>query len=116
MSSDISEKRVLAMELLDLARKIQPQSARIEGIKDRLKEISEKSGSFREVVLDKGVVTVTAATRPKFRGVLPTFDAELYLALDEDERKKLEQDGVVTVTPSYGRPGHASVKVALAEP
>lgn len=114
MIAEISERRALAMELLDLSAKIRPEAERISEVKERLKTLASLSGSsFRETVAGKGEVKVRPASDGSFKGLLPVLDPELFLASDEAEQERLKTSGIVRIDPVYGRGSYAAVTVTL---
>lgn len=111
LSAAKAEKIRLATELLDAVAAIATELAAIDALKIQLRRIADISGSFTERVDGKGKVSVRATSAPKFGGIMPEIDPELFLALDEAERAKLIADGVVSMVAQYSRGSPSAVTV-----
>lgn len=114
MIVEISEKRALAIELLDLMAKISGVTAKIDELKDKLKACATTAGrGFSESVEGKGKVSVRAPTEGKFQGLMPELDPELFLAAKPAEQERLKASGIVSIVSQYGRGSAAAVTVEL---
>lgn len=110
----LEHRRELAKELVELNRKHAEAFARIDDIKSALRKIATDAGeNFKEEFAGKGAVKVSAGHDAVFKGIQPEINVELFLALPDARRKKLEDDGIIAMTPTYGRPYYGSVSVDL---
>lgn len=114
MIVEISERRALAIELLDLERRLAPELAAIERLKGKLKSLAEQGGtSFEESVEGAGLVKVRPAKAGGYRGLLPVLDAELFEAADAAEQDRLKVAGLVRIVAQYSRGSYAAVTVEV---
>jgi hypothetical protein len=97
----VAKSQRLATELLDFHHKLAKQFARMDAIKDELKNIATKSDNFKVVVVGKGSVSVAGAKGKAFNGKVPEIITEAWLALKPAERERLEKRGLVVETESY---------------
>jgi hypothetical protein len=110
----LAERRRLAVELVTIHHKHRSDFARIDELKAALKKIAGDAGeNFQEALEGKGVVKVSAPKDGKFKGIFPVIQEAAYLALPDARRNKLEEDGIVKMTPMTGNPFYGSVTVEL---
>lgn len=103
----------LVHQLLDLERTIAGELAEIAALKAELRNRAA-DGGFRINVPEKGVVTVSGGSAAAFKGLMPTIDGALFLALDQAERARLLDAGVVSMAEQWSRGSSSSVTVRLA--
>lgn len=105
------DRRALAEELLKLNIKHAVTFTRIDELKTDLRKIATDGENFKEEFPGKGVVKVSGEADAKFKGILPVIDPAKYLALPEKDRKALEDAGVISLVPTYGKPYAGRVAV-----
>lgn len=109
-----AERRALAEELVGIERKHSIAFARVDAIKAELRKIATDAGeNFQELFAGRGVVKVSGGHDGKFKGTFPTVQEKAYLELPEAKRKKLSDDGIVLMVPTYGKRYYGSVSVEL---
>jgi hypothetical protein len=109
-----SERRTLADELATLERDHEQAFARAGELRAALRKIATEGGaSFQELIEGVGLVKVSPGHAGKFKGTFPTVHVKPYLALPEAKRKKLADDGIITMEPLYGGPYAGSTTVEL---
>ena len=113
MTETGSERRSLARELLAVCVSIESETARIEELKTRLKAIADIAGIYKESFEGGASISVSPSKGGAFKGVMPVLDPELYLALDPDERARLQGMGLVREEAQYGRGSYASVRIVM---
>ncbi len=69
--------------------------------------------SFTEEFGQRGRVEVKSGRPKEFKGLLPELVAELYLALPEQRRKALEEQGLVVMTQHWSPAAKPSVTLRL---
>lgn len=107
-------QRELALELVGLMRKNVDVFARIDDIKTALRKLATDAGeNFKEEFPGKGAVKVSGGHDAEFKGILPEVNVKTFLALPPAKSKKLIDDGLINMTPKYGKPYYGSVTVDL---
>jgi hypothetical protein len=107
-------RRTIAEKVIELTHKIADDVPRIEEGKEKLRAIAtEANEGFVETFGQMGEIQVSAPSERKFKGIVPELNAEAYLDLAESRRKKLEEDGVVTMTREYTKGAKPSVTVRM---
>jgi hypothetical protein len=104
----------LATELVDIHVEHAKDFAREDELKSELKKIATDDGeNFQEVIAGKGKVKVAGRKDGRFTGTVPEVDAEKFLALSEAKRKKLLDDGIITMVDKYSGTYYGAVSVDL---
>jgi hypothetical protein len=108
------ERRKLAQELVNIENKHKAVFARVDEIKAELRKIATDGGeNFREMFTGVGVVKVSGGHDGKFKGTFPVVQEKAYFDLPDAKRKKLEDDGIIKMTPTYSGAYYGSVSVDL---
>jgi hypothetical protein len=97
------DRRDLCEQLLALRVKHADTFAEIESLKATLIEVAGDDGSFREVFIDRGQVSVSAPHPKAFKGHSPDLDVKAWDNLSDVRRKKLVDEGLVLIRPVYSR-------------
>ena len=78
----LERRRKLALERLDIERRLEPDNTRIAEIEAELKKIATDAGdSFREQFPDGSYVNVDPGHAAEFKGNVPVIQTEAWLAL-----------------------------------
>jgi len=108
-------RRATAEELLDHLVEHAAIFAKVETLKDKLRDFAIADGSgFKEAFDGKGEVSTTKASIRRLKGIMPTLKAERFLTLAEAKREKLIADGIVEMLEQWTEDRKPSVTVRLA--
>jgi hypothetical protein len=103
--------RQLAEELVRLTKENQCVFDREAELKSQLK--SGATSNFQETFPGIGQVNVSAPKKGKFKGTVPELVTETFLALKEDRRAKLIEQGLVANVDQYGGDYYGAVTVKV---
>jgi hypothetical protein len=107
-----ADRRDLCERLLALRLKHADIFAEIESLKAELIIAAGELGEgFREVFVGRGQVTVAPPKPKEFKGHIPEIDPKIFDALTDARRRKLVDEGIVKVVPSWTRDFHGRVDV-----
>jgi hypothetical protein len=107
-------RRAIAEELLDLHIEHADVFAKIDTLKEKLRELSiADSAGFKEKVDGKGEVSVSAPSVAKLKGIMPALKPEVFLELGQARRDKLVADGLVEMREEWTKERAPSVTVRL---
>lgn len=113
----LERRRELCEQRLDIERRLKPEYDRIDVLDAGLKAIAEQLGdSFREMIPEKGSVSVSPPYGAEFKGDVPVVQTEAWLALKKSERNTLVKSGLIKVEPQWGKAfgGRVTVKALSA--
>jgi hypothetical protein len=107
-------RRAVAEELLDHLIEHAAIFAKVDTLKDKLREfaIADKTG-FNEAFDGKGEVKCSKASVKRLKGIMPTLLAESFLQLSEVRREKLIADGIVKMEEQWTEDRKPSVSVSV---
>lgn len=107
-------RRAIAEELLDLHVAHADLFAKIDDLKEKLRQFSVEAGAgYKEQFGGAGEVSVSSPSVAKLRGILPKLKAEAFLGLTEARRDKLIADGIVEMAQEWTKDRAPSVTVRL---
>jgi hypothetical protein len=101
---------IIAAQLIDLKRQIEPLEKDYEKLADQLRAI----GKADYQIPGKGKVTVTAASTPVLKGEAHELDQAVFKAQSPQVQANLIKKGIVTVKEIWSRAAKPSVKVEPA--
>lgn len=107
-------RRQLAVELIALERAIAPTVAKINAVKEALRDVAVAGQAGFTEDVDGDAVEVSAGAEAKLKGIMPVLKPEPFLALAELRREKLIADGVVAMEQQWTSARKPSVTVRLA--
>jgi serine kinase of HPr protein (carbohydrate metabolism regulator) len=109
-----ASSKAIAKELLQLEKKIAPDLLRIDGLKEKLRELCTKTGAgFTEEIEGLGSVEVKAGKAAELKGLAPQLQVPVYLKLPEKRRKEFERQGLVIMAEQWSKASKPSVTVRL---
>ena len=110
----LERRRKLALERLDIERRLEPDNTRIAEIEAELKKIATDAGdSFREQFPDGSYVNVDPGHAAEFKGNVPQIQTEKWNTLAELERKRILKTGAVKIVSSFGKASNGRVTVKV---
>jgi hypothetical protein len=113
-TADARKRRATAEKLLDHLIEHAKVFAKVETLKDELREFSISGGiGFGEKFDGKGAVRVTKQSVRTFKGIVPTLKPEVFLDLSEARRDRLVADGLVDMVEKYTEDRKPSVSVDI---
>lgn len=111
---DLRRRSELAEQLLRREKAIAEDLRLIDEDKDALRKLSEAAGEgFKIEIEGLGTVEVKAGRAEEITGTSPQLTVAGFLALTENRRKKLIDDGLVEIVPVVKRAAKPSVTVRL---
>jgi hypothetical protein len=108
------DRRSVAEELIALRREYAEVYRRDDDLVAKLREIAIAEGAGFVEPFDGGAeVKVSGGAEKKFKGIMPVFNAEAFMALPTTRRNKLVESGLVVMEEQYTSARKPSVSVSL---
>lgn len=109
-----ASSKTIAKQLLVLEKKVAPDLLKIDGLKEKLRDVcTTKGASFTEEVEGLGTVEVKAGKAAELKGLIPELQTPKFLELPESRRKDLEKQGLVVMAQQWSKAAKPSVTVRL---
>lgn len=113
---EATEREALVKERLEIELKLKKDNDRIDAIDADLKKRATAAGAgFKIDIAKVGSVKVDPGHEAEFKGNVPQVQTEAWLALKPAERKAFEKNGLIAVTPQWGKASGGRVTVKLIE-